>query len=68
MDMKNVTSCDFSHIEARRCNMTIYMNKIRQIIFNQHANCQSHHTDHNNFPNTGRRKIKMQCDKINVQK
>ena len=68
MDMKNAVSYDFSHIESRRCNMTVYMNKIRQILFNQHANCQSHHTDHNNFPNAGSSKIKMQYDKINVLK
>ena len=68
MDMKNAASCDFSHIRSRRCNMTVYDDKIRQRLFNQHANCHSHHTDHNNFPNTGSSKIKMQYDKINVLK
>ena len=27
MDVENATQCDFSHIRARKCNMTVYMNK-----------------------------------------
>ena len=57
-EYKNTTLCDLSHIGARECNMTVYMNKIKQILFNQHANCQSHHIDHNNFPTAGSNKIK----------
>ena len=26
MDVKNAALCDLSHIRARKCNMTIYMN------------------------------------------
>ena len=63
MDMKNAALCDFSHIGARRCNMTVYMNKIKQRLFNQHANCQSQHIDHNNFPNAGSSKIKCSAIK-----
>ena len=68
MNIKNAVLCDLSHIGARECNMTVYMNRVTQRLFNQHANCQSHHTNHNNFPNAGSSIIKMQCDKINVLK
>ena len=63
MNIKNATLCDLSHIGARECNMTVYMNRIRQRIFNQHANCQSHHTDHNNFSTAGGNKIKCRIIK-----
>ena len=68
MNVKNAVLCDPSHIGARECKMTAYMNRIKHRLFNQHANCQSHHTDHNNFPNAGNSIIKMQYDKINVLK
>ena len=66
--MKNAVLCDFSHIWARQCSIIVYVSKIKHKLFNQQRNFQSHHTDHNNFPTAGSNKIKMQCDKINVQK
>ena len=62
-EYKNAALYDLSHIGARKCNMTIYMSKIKQILFNQHANYQSHHTYHNNFLIAGSNKIKYKMIK-----
>ena len=37
-------------------------------LFNQHANLPVSPHTHNNFPTAGGNKIKMQNDKVNVQK